>query len=312
MRTPRFVLLLFSLLAVMGCETLITDLPENMLPSQTSKLVVYSFISPQSNVISAVVTQSAPLFSEYNQPIRIVPAAIVIISDGIKERQMTFDTISKDYQIASARFPIQAGQTYTLKVSHQNRQVQATCTIPQIAVPIQSYQIDSVRSLHAPEIDSSIVIQMIWKDIPLQKNRYRVRAFSEIEYSILEPDGPNHATERRTRSLFPFDWNDHSGKSDLFDDENMDGLTLESSKGKSYMPEIQTDLRGTAINPKPKLVSITIELLHTDEAYYQYHRTLQQYRNTNNPFSEPILVFSNIEGGLGCFAGYNSKILNIR
>jgi hypothetical protein len=311
MRIYRFILTFLGIAAILGCETLITDLPENMLPDQASKLVVYSFISPQSNVISAVVTQSTPIFSAYNQQIRIVNDAVVIISDGTRQRQMTFDTVSKDYQITSARFPIQPGKTYTLTVSQQNRKVKAVCSIPLETVPILSYRIDSIRT-NTHGVDTSITVQMTWDDLPSQKNHYRVRAFSEIEYSVLERDGSNHYTERRIRSLFPFDWNDHSGKTDLFDDENMDGLTMTSTTGKSHLPEIQTEIAGFRIQQKPRIISVTLELLHTDEAYYQYHRTLQHYRNTNNPFSEPILVFSNIEGGLGCFAGYNSKILNIR
>lgn len=61
----------------------------------------------------------------------------------------------------------------------------------------------------------------------------------------------------------------------------------------------------TMVTGKPKLVSITMELYNADEHYYRYHRSLTERHDYTNPFTEPYLIYSNIEGGLGCFGAYN-------
>ena len=44
----------------------------------------------------------------------------------------------------------------------------------------------------------------------------------------------------------------------------------------------------------------------TTEEYYNYHYTRDlQASVENNPFAQPVLVFDNIDGGLGVFAGYS-------
>jgi hypothetical protein len=48
-----------------------------------------------------------------------------------------------------------------------------------------------------------------------------------------------------------------------------------------------------------------MELYNADEHYYRYHRSLTERHDYTNPFTEPYLIYSNIEGGLGCFGAYN-------
>ncbi len=47
-------------------------------------------------------------------------------------------------------------------------------------------------------------------------------------------------------------------------------------------------------------------ILNCDYNYFQYHKTLIAAENNYGIFSEPSLIFSNVEGGLGCFGAYNS------
>lgn len=48
-----------------------------------------------------------------------------------------------------------------------------------------------------------------------------------------------------------------------------------------------------------------IELLSFTRAGYLYRRSVEDYRNSKgDPFSEPVLIYSNIENGFGIFAGY--------
>jgi len=55
-----------------------------------------------------------------------------------------------------------------------------------------------------------------------------------------------------------------------------------------------------------------IQYVSCTEEYYLYKLTLQNfYENNGNPFAQPVQIYSNIEGGLGIFAGYSFDQVNI-
>ncbi len=54
--------------------------------------------------------------------------------------------------------------------------------------------------------------------------------------------------------------------------------------------------------------SLRVEVKKISSEYYQYQHDIAQYYQTiNNPFGEPFSVYSNIYGGYGIFAAYNSQ-----
>jgi hypothetical protein len=58
--------------------------------------------------------------------------------------------------------------------------------------------------------------------------------------------------------------------------------------------------------------SIFVYVMQTDENYYLFHRSYENYFDYGDfLLEEGILIYSNIEGGLGVFAGYNRKNLYV-
>ena len=52
-----------------------------------------------------------------------------------------------------------------------------------------------------------------------------------------------------------------------------------------------------------------IEIRSLSEDYYQYKRTVEiQESNIDDPFAEPTQIHTNVQGGLGIFAGYNVEL----
>ena len=52
-----------------------------------------------------------------------------------------------------------------------------------------------------------------------------------------------------------------------------------------------------------------LELRSVTEEYYRYFAGLsRQKQSSDSPFSEPVIIYDNIDGGLGIFAGYNSSV----
>lgn len=309
MRSLQYVLLLM-LTGLLACETLVTDIPLSDLPSTTSKLVVNSYISPQSAKTIVVVTESIPLYGESTSGDKVVTNAVVKISDGTKQVIMPYDTAGKVYSLTQAQFPILASKTYTLLVSDASRSVSATCTVPARGPVIQSYVIDTAFVRDFNGRDTALTLKLVWLDLASEKNFYRARGYTEVEYSVLQTNSNQERSEKRVKGRFNFDWDENTGRSDFQNDENLDGTVFTSPLGRAYLPS--TILSYTSSGPvfakqKIKILSVNMEVLNTDQAYYDYHRSLSLNRNANNPFAEPALVFSNVTGGLGCFAAYNSR-----
>lgn len=297
--------LLSALILFASCETLVTDIPEARLPKATSKLVVHCFISPQNPRIDVVVSESMPIFSKSEAHEGVIEDAVVRIADGTHEVTIPFDTSRQMYSISQDKFPLTASKTYSLFVSDGTRQVSAKCTVPKNAPAIKSYQIDTTMSSNAYREDTALTLKMSWQDIPADTNYYRVKAAADIEYSVLDAK----SKEKRLRDEFYFTWEQMSGSNEWQSDRNLDGAVLWSPKGKTYMPSFppveSKDGVSKPFFPKWRLISVTMMVYNTDVNYFKYHRSLQQRMDTENPFTEPGVIYSNIEGGLGCFGAYN-------
>lgn len=311
---PRYILLLFLTLLLAACESLVTDVDDADLPQVESKLVVQCFISPQSARINVIVTESVPLFAEPDLKGGVIPNAIVKLSDGAREITIPFDTTNQLYSIDKGALPILPGKTYFLSVADSKRSVKATCAVPAIAVVPETYKIDTSYSNQ----DTSLTVKFGWKDIAGQTNYYRVRASLDLEYSLPEElsSVPGQFTEKRVRNRFNFNWDDTIGRNDFRNDVNLDGTDFNSPIGRVKLPHPLSygASNGTVYTsyPKSKIVSITMEVYNTDEHYFKYHRSVQTRGDSDNPFVEPSLIYTNIEGGLGCFGSYNSGQLIYR
>ena len=302
MRSISFVLIL----AVMvSCETVVDNIPEARLPKTSSKLVVHSFISPQNTRINVAVSETTPLFTNADQKQGVIKTAQVKISDGTHEVTLPFDDASQLYSIDQSKFPIVASKTYSLHVSDGTRKVTAYCRVPENIPVIKSYSLDTAIGSFFTREDTALVLKMNWQDIPKDTNYYRVRASAEIEYST--PDAGT--TGKRIQNEFDFSWDEGSGHGEWQSDRNLDGSLFSSPTGKVFMPTFSPIQTPNGI-PKPfypncRLISLTMMVYNSDVNYFKYHRSLQQRSDTENPFTEPSLIYNNIDGGLGCFGAYN-------
>jgi hypothetical protein len=83
-----------------------------------------------------------------------------------------------------------------------------------------------------------------------------------------------------------------------FSDQNINGLTH----------TIEIYIAESNIRPSP-IKPIYVELKSISEDYFKYLRSKEYSKKTgNNPFTEPIHVYNNIEGGVGIFAGFNMAL----
>ncbi|KAA6436796.1 DUF4249 domain-containing protein [Dyadobacter flavalbus] len=296
-----------------ACETMVSDIPEAKLPKGESRLVVNSFISPQLSYINVIVTESIPLFTKSDATGNKIENATVRISDGVNEVTIPFDPKNKLYSIPQSKFPISASKTYYLSVSDGKRSVTAQCTVPKQTPVIKSYEIDTVIRSYSLYQDTAVTLKMTWQDFPKDTNYYRVSAFMDIDYTVPVATDKQDFTEKRISGTYDFNWNWQTGRNELISDNKLDGSVFTSPIGRASLPHEQekTSANGkkVIIYPHTKITAINMEIYSVDKHYYKYFRSQTVSDNTDNPFSEPALIYTNIKGGLGCFGAYNAAQL---
>jgi hypothetical protein len=290
-----FVLPLTLTISLTGCYKEVDDL--QLL--QGPKLVVYSVISPQDTVLTVRITQSTPLF-ESAQTGGAVTNASVRLSDGITSVELAHRT-KGIYTVTASRLAILPDRTYFLTVTTpEGLRAEATCKVPKRANDaITQVQLDPIQE----ELITGFFLSVEWQDAPGEGDHYRIFAKSPtlLRYTRQGPDQPDQIDTLHPRPI-------HFQQGEIY--------TQDAGKdGQKYRVAQGSFIAGSSINSKGQYIQLferkfRLVLLTTDRAYYQYHQSLQRYEaansdgNPDDPFAEPTLVFSNVEGGLGVFAAY--------
>lgn len=265
------------------------------VPATAPKLVLSCFLSPQDTVLKVTVRKSVPIFNNPaagNQDAWIDDATVTL-SDGTSTVRLVRASTGT-YTTRAVNLPIRSGKTYLLNVTAPGGfRAEASCTIP--ARPhdtVTNIRLDSSR------IDGGMAYQAYslsveWQDAPGEGDYYRL--FAERPGTLqrgFDPRDPNKGDtlyypisfeqgEAYTRDL------GQDGRRFLVKNGKFTSLTDPSGVGQPYRLERK----------------INVVLLTTDRGYYEYHRALKNYVG-DNPFSEPILLFTNVKVGLGIMSGY--------
>lgn len=134
---------------------------------------------------------------------------------------------------------------------------------------------------------------------------------SEIRVTFNDPPGPNYYILSLVRTViaispfdtfevqtFPFIWTDDPDASEYF----TSGIPFRDQlfDGQEKTLILNADAADLDI-----VADQEIWLLSVTEDYYKYNLSAAAIRSGGfNPFTEPVLSHTNIEGGLGIFAGY--------
>lgn len=280
----KWVLIILTGLLLYGCEKNINfDLNE-----APSTLVVDANIeNGQAPIV--VLTKSLDYFSSINPSIiqdLFVHDAEVTMSNGTKTHRLkeyaqpvgggfNFYTYSIDPADMATAFSGELNTTYTLKISSEGKEYEATTKIPILAKTI-----DSLWWKKAPfQDDTSKVIVMIKATDPPGLGNY-VRYF----------------TKKNSEQFLP-------GRNSVFDDQVIDGTTyeLQVDPGIDFNNTVPQDS-----NFFKRGDTVTMKLCNIDKASYTFWSTWEfAYQSIGNPFAQPNKVLGNISNGaLGAFYGY--------
>lgn len=293
-----------------GCTSLRNEVDPGQLGLASPKLVVSGFLSPQDTVFAIKVTQSSTVVGDSISLLQTgndITNATVTLAEGDRTVTLLYNnrpassTAAQPYYSASTRLlPIIAGRTYKLTVVTPNGQrASSTCTIPDAVFP-KAITFDSIDDTQNRTSIRRYFVRAQWQDPPGRANYYQLAGIFRFTTST------STTPEEKYNSL-SFD-DDNRG---LFTDAGLDGTTFES--GRAFIATSSSSSQQSSFNNQYKTALVTINLMSVDPDYYRFQEaTIRQRRSRNNPFAEPVAIPSNIEGGLGCFAGYNSTTLTKR
>lgn len=273
-------IILYSLIALFtfaACESLVTDVE---LPDADARIVINTFLSPDQDSIHILVTESQG-FNSTNSPGWEPPAladADVFITHGSQTHQLDYVSSLKEFSLSTAIQELKEGETYKISVlSADGREAEGECTIPKNKG--YNLKLEQVQTV-AGEWGDQKVFSVSFKDPSGKGDYYRILCRTIWESTFQPGD-----------TLVTFPWLD--GRSEYIDDANLDGSKITVS-----FEEYD--------NPGYKLKRFDVYLYLTDRNYYLFHRSIESNQiSSENPFVEPSLVFSNVDGGLGVVAGYN-------
>jgi hypothetical protein len=252
------------------------------------KLVVGCFINPHDDTLYATVTLSKPLYKPRNNEFEfdIVNNATVQISNGTNTANFVFNSDLQKYQLAASAINIAPGGNYTLTVSTPDgKRVTASTLVP--AAQNFNFSLAITPETSADEFDRRALLDARWQGVSGPERYYRfiygVKISSEF---FVDEFWPNSDT-----------WNGAQYYSDA----------IQANRQYRFRESIYLGFGGDPGNETT--TSVTGMLQELDIHSYRYFTSLAAQINTGGGFSEPVVVYSNVEGGLGCFgSNYQYKI----
>lgn len=277
----RYFFILSVFMFSISCEKII----DINIPDNGRKPTVNCLIGDNSRV-ELMLHRSRHILDNTSQ-FDVINNALVIFTDNNNQPDTLLEYLNTGaYQ--SMQTILDPG-SYKVQIVADGVTINSQTTIPAPSVisglDTGSYFFDNMTNFR---------IDVKFADNPGEKNYYMIGLVCEGSYGE-KPDvyvfssDLSITSDFRGRPLFP---------DDLFDGKNKT-LRIETDKNNLYSENDSLDL--------------TIELFSLSYDAYMYFVTSQAQMYTgDSPFSEPVIVYSNITEGYGIFAGYSVSRKTIR
>ncbi len=231
-------------------------------------------------------------------------AIVELYEDNTFKEQMKYvnsDTVGTFGKFQSSFNPVK-GKKYSIKVT-QSQYGQALAEDEQV-IPVQilNYYVASYPADSTDFTRAKIVVNI--HDNADKENYYKISVWAEEKLSQVINAQGDTMIYSRIKSYKPMptvylsDTTREWGWNLFFSDNGFNG----QNKTLEFDFEDATS--------KDLLISSKLwyEIRTISKTYYQYSKTLELYRQTNNTnSSEPSYVYSNITNGYGIFASYNAQ-----
>lgn len=301
-----YILLLTITFLFLSCEKQI-DLK---LPPTSQKITIMG-VQAQNIFLNATIGRSRSLTESfnYNDPASFLinNALVQVFVNGSLTDTLRFNTNASDYR--STRTRVLPGVNYKFVVNATGFTTAEAEAVAMQPVPILNItRRASSRTGNFGEAQDELLIT--FRDVDPGKNYYRflIRFANNfgfacinstdgdlIQFEIVDPLAGNTS-----------DVCFRSGNMLMTDDNfNMQTKTLRLFIDREALKPI----RGTGTN----LIRSSIILQHIPRSYFEYLKTIKSYNdNIENPFAEPLNVFSNVKNGYGLYVPLGQAVDSIR
>jgi hypothetical protein len=288
-----------GLIMVFSCEKNAQDVK---YPDFQQKIVIGSFLSPADTMSYVILSSNNPVFGELNLNVfKTISNAKAFISDGSNEIQM--DTFKLGFKFLHRNMPVLPGKNYSIRVEGENGlKAEASCTIP--VKHNFNLKIDTISNPFIyPDgyVTSEGFVKVKFTDVVGEANYYIVYVVDRVyeNNSVIDSTGKIIEYKKHTLEY------ELKFKNKLFNDIGKDGqeFELNSDVTHGYWKYSYGDSS-----------FLIFYLLHISKDFYLYQRAIDNYQESQDPFTESIPAYSNVNGGLGIFTGYtkDSVVLRIK
>lgn len=270
MKKYKLLLVISAFFTFSAC---VEDAKNIDLPEVNPKLVVTSFISPDDTAIALQLSWSKPIYGvNSNGSYKMEPNATVKISTESAEYSLSYNHNYNCYFSNHNEIPISAGKKLSLYIKEPNgSSITSECIIP--SAPNLSFEF--IRLDSTMEYDQFYSYQSLYK-VTNNSTDESKKYFNICFWDLVDYDTMNDTIWQQTESIL-----------------------TQVDPGKSKMVTVYSWSNFRIIKSKAVVLQV-------DEAYYKYNKNaLNGY--DSNPFSEPVINYSNVLNGLGVFCGFNKK-----
>ncbi|MFK7949443.1 MAG: DUF4249 domain-containing protein [Saprospiraceae bacterium] len=258
------------------------------LPEHESKLAPYAFFKDTDSTLIVKVGKSVGVLDSINPDI-VLDATVELYKNGSLEYTFTYNQDIVAYEIYLGEpFSPSVGDEYELRVTKEGFETASATQI--VPSPVQADSVEYVAQGGVdPFGDPLDVINVTFTDPADARNFYEFGGFFNIKYT--DPFDTTFVDEYQY-SLY-FDSNDPNFENGALSDAAFDG--------QQYTIRLETY---SAVWGDPTNFEITGQLnfSSTTSEYATFIKSLNDYWDAEgNPFSEPVILYSNTSTGLGVF-----------
>lgn len=199
------------------------------------------------------------------------------------------------------------GKSYQLEVTHKNyKTIEANTVIP---TPVFFEIIDTTKVVFKSE--ESMRVRIRFTDPAAEANYYFIKAMVEYKSYLFDEFGNivdsmyNNYPEQIGSSNLNFENLDenNSKSSELYLKDNLiNGKTVEIDLYMNYF-----------LFQLNEFSNISLVLASAGKDFYLHKISKNKHDNIqDNPFAEPVIIYSNIKNGIGIFAGYSYTALPLK
>jgi uncharacterized protein YceK len=293
----KILIFLFVSIGIISCSTVVDfDIPFDKPKVVTNGLFSADSLWQFQITYSKNILDIAP--GSFFQPVSNATINILDKNGELIETITSSADKNFGYSYKGKTKPM-AGQSYSIEVATNNQPLLRSSSKAPMPVPIISVVTDSSGVVS----DGLVKMKITFKDPATEKNFYTVKIIEDAQFVL------NNDTLSITQELY-FDVVEQSlsvnetGLEKLINDNLFNG--------KEHTFDLQIYHRSYSYGTQVSEQHVRVLLLNVSEEYYKYFTTksLQEYTN-GDPFAQPVQVFTNIENGLGIFAGYSQSVVEL-